>query len=173
MMIVRMDKRQAGLDNQMLIDNREVMVYDHREIIDLESLTIKMIQPGLIFCDSSNFNQNIPIFDRKSKYYVSAYFKEGIFNYSCMGESSSTPEFVAVEVKENKIDKVIDELVKEKADKIVFGREIVYSKLVNYVNEFRNTNINQKIKDFYELNVDEQKAELERLLDLDLRMRGK
>jgi hypothetical protein len=156
--IITLFGRQEGLDSQMQIDGKAVMVYDSRNEISLFSRL-----GGLTLVNESN-----PIeLDKKcllENYVVSAHFGKRVFTYDTMADTDTDQEFIGVRVPKSKIEKVISEITAKKGDNIIFGREVSPKKLRQYIEEIKNNYSLEQIKRFYNLSKAKQKEILRDLL---------
>ncbi len=104
--LVRFLGRQKGIEHQMKINGKQVMVYDSMSTIPFIKLGNVKGSEGLwgITADSDE----VPILkESPTPYLVAGYFEAGKFKYCCMGEDSSDSEYAILRVSENKIDKII------------------------------------------------------------------
>ena len=160
--IIMLKRKQFGLNKQMRILGRNPQVYDFRNTKDLQSLNFSDYSPDIWFIEGTN--HDYPFLETSEKpAIVSAYF-EHHFEYSCMGESSSDPQYVAFRSNMDNVDKIAEIIADKGGEKIAIGLAVNPRKTIEFAIEARTTGLEQKVRELMALPKEEQEKEIRNLL---------
>ncbi|MBM3234102.1 hypothetical protein FJZ19_03335 [Candidatus Pacearchaeota archaeon] len=172
--IAQLYNRQEGLDRQM----HGVKVFDSREVSPIlktktSRRTYERYKNKEEIWFLVGFSKDTPLFipdwqifiESEKPYVVSGLIPQGYFTYSCMeSDDESDPQYVAIKSDEIGIDEAIKRIKGARGNEIIYGRELDIQKAIDFLKDFQAKAKAERIEEFLNLPVDEQRKRLESLL---------
>lgn len=167
--LVQLRQRQNGLDYRL----PGAKVFDYRvENTLLQAEAGKIISQTrsneeiwfFVYENLPLIHQSLPIKRSSKPYIVSGLIPEGYFPYSCMGRSESDPQYIAINSREDEIEKTIDKIKKIDGSQIVYGKEADIDGTIIFLKEIKIKDKQERAAEFLKLPIEEQRKRLEEIL---------